>query len=108
MQPSLTWSTLLVKSRSYGLGGPVRGIAQMNSNVGLAHRRGSVMVNLVKHDLEFILKQIKIAERHAAGEDLRDLVAEAGGLDSNAPTAPSQAHLLPYGLRTVDGTYNNL
>jgi Ca2+-binding RTX toxin-like protein len=66
------------------------------------------MVNLVKHDLEFILKQIEIAERHAAGEDLRKLVAEAGGLDPNSPTTPTQAHLLPYGLRTVDGTYNNL
>ena len=66
------------------------------------------MVNLVKHDLEFILKQIKIAEEHAAGGDLRKLVAEAGGLDPNAATTPTQAFLLPYGLRTVDGTYNNL
>ncbi|QRM30323.1 peroxidase family protein [Microvirga sp. VF16] len=66
------------------------------------------MVNLVKHDLEFILKQIKIAEAHAAGGDLRKLVAEAGGLDPNAATTPTQAFLLPYGLRTVDGTYNNL
>src|SRR5690606_10379637 len=61
----------------------------------------------VKHDLEFILKQIKIAERHAAGEDLHTLVAEAGGVDPNAPASP-QIHLLPYGLRTVDGSYNNL
>ena len=66
------------------------------------------MVNLVKHDLEFILKQIKIAEAHSAGGDLRKLVAEAGGLDPNAATTPTQAFLLPYGLRTVDGTYNNL
>ena len=66
------------------------------------------MVSLVKHDLEFILKQIKIAEEHAAGGDLRKLVAEAGGLDPNAATTPTQAFLLPYGLRTVDGTYNNL
>ncbi|MGO4525956.1 peroxidase family protein [Microvirga sp. 2MCAF35] len=66
------------------------------------------MVNLVKHDLEYILKQIKIAERHAAGEDLSALVAEAGGFDPTAATTPTQAHLLPYGLRTVDGTYNNL
>jgi Ca2+-binding RTX toxin-like protein len=66
------------------------------------------MVSLVKHDLQFILKQIKIAERHAAGEDLRKLVAEAGGLDPNAADTPTQAYLLPYGLRTVDGTYNNL
>ena len=66
------------------------------------------MVSLVKHDLEFILKQIKIAEAHSAGGDLRKLVAEAGGLDPNAATTPTQAFLLPYGLRTVDGTYNNL
>lgn len=65
------------------------------------------MVNIVKHDLEFILKQIKIAERHAAGEDLYKLVEEAGGVDPNSPASP-QAHLLPYGLRTVDGSYNNL
>ena len=51
------------------------------------------MVSLVKHDLEFILKQIKIAEEHTAGTPLTDLVSH---------------DLLPYGLRTVDGSYNNL
>src|SRR5690606_6396446 len=66
-----------------------------------------VMVNIVKHDLQFILKQIKIAERHAAGEDLHTLVAEAGGIDPNSP-ASAQIQFLPYGLRTVDGSYNNL
>jgi len=50
------------------------------------------MVTLVKHDLEFILKQIKIAEQHAAGTPLSELV---------------DSPLLPYGLRTVDGSYNN-
>ena len=35
-------------------------------------------------------------------------MAEAGGLDTNAATTPTQAFLLPYGLRTVDGSYNNL
>lgn len=61
------------------------------------------MVSLVKHDLEFILKQIKIAEAHAAGGDLAALVAGYNGNDGL-----TQAHLLPYGLRTVDGSYNNL
>ncbi|MGV2981679.1 peroxidase family protein [Camelimonas sp. ID_303_24] len=51
------------------------------------------MVSLVKHDLEFILKQIKIAEAHAAGGDLATLVGNP---------------LAPYGLRTVDGSHNNL
>ena len=66
------------------------------------------MVSVVKHDLEFILKQIKIAEAHAAGGDLAQLVAEAGGYDPLAEGTPAQAALLPYGLRTVDGSYNNL
>lgn len=51
------------------------------------------MVSLVKHDLEFILKQIKIAEAHAAGGDLATLVGNP---------------LSPWGLRTVDGSHNNL
>lgn len=50
-------------------------------------------VKLNKHDLEFILKQIKIAEAHTAGTPLTDMIV--------------QPHL-PYGLRTVDGTYNNI
>lgn len=51
------------------------------------------MVTLTKHDLGFILDQIAIAEAHAAGTDLTDLV---------------DSPLLPYGLRTVDGSYNNI
>lgn len=66
------------------------------------------MVTLVKHDLEFILKQIRIAEAHSGGADLAQLVAEAGQATGAVGAAPFQAHLLPYGLRTVDGTYNNL
>ncbi|NYT45449.1 heme peroxidase [Alcaligenaceae bacterium] len=66
------------------------------------------MVTLVKHDLDFILKQIRIAEAHADGADLAQLVAEAGQAAGAVGAAPLQAHLQPYGLRTVDGTYNNL
>lgn len=66
------------------------------------------MVTLVKHDLQFILKQIRIAEAHAEGGDLAQLVAEAGQAAGAGGAASLQAHLLPYGLRTVDGTYNNL
>lgn len=50
-------------------------------------------VKLNQHDLEFILKQIKIAEAHVAGTPLDQLLA--------------QPHL-PYGLRTVDGSLNNI
>jgi len=57
------------------------------------------MVQLVKHDLEFILKQIKIAEANSVAHD---------GPDSTPLTDLVSHHLLPYGLRTVDGSYNNL
>ena len=51
------------------------------------------MVAYIRSDLEFILAQITIAERHAAGEDLRSLLP-------NSEVA--------FGLRTIDGTFNNL
>ena len=50
-------------------------------------------VHFLGSDLQFILDQIKLAERHAAGEDADALV---GNLR------------LPQGLRTVDGSFNNL
>ncbi|WP_281401835.1 peroxidase family protein, partial [Microvirga soli] len=54
------------------------------------------MVAYIRSDLDFILQQIKIAEAHAAGQPLYG----EGGL---IPT-----YNLAWGLRTVDGTYNNL
>src|SRR5262245_36038726 len=50
-------------------------------------------VTFIRSDLEFILEQIKIAERNAAGESLLDILPNVE---------------LPYGLRTVDGTFNNI
>lgn len=43
-------------------------------------------------DLDFVLEQIKIAERHVAGESLADIL-------------PNDS--VPWGLRTVDGQFNN-
>src|SRR5215207_2383402 len=54
------------------------------------------MVAYIRSDLDFILAQIKIAEAHAAGQPLYG----PGGL--------IPAYNLAWGLRTVDGTYNNL
>jgi len=51
------------------------------------------MVQFIRSDLEFILEQIKISEAHAGGADLTTLLPNP---------------LLPWGLRTVDGSYNNL
>ena len=50
-------------------------------------------VHFIRSDLDFILDQIKIAERDAAGEDLLDLLPNVR---------------VPFGLRTVDGSDNNL
>ncbi|MGQ0674409.1 MAG: peroxidase family protein [Hyphomicrobium sp.] len=51
------------------------------------------MVTYIKSDLQFILDQIIISERHAAGESLSDILPNSE---------------VPFGLRTVDGTLNNL
>ena len=50
-------------------------------------------VHFIRSDLQFILDQIRIAERHAAGEDLADILPNSR---------------LALGLRTVDGSFNNL
>ncbi|SDY45461.1 peroxidase family protein [Nitrosomonas sp. Nm33] len=55
------------------------------------------MANFNKADLEFILKQIKIAEAHPDGN-------VPIGFGADQISSP----MLPYGLRTVDGSYNNL
>ncbi|TWC42821.1 Ca2+-binding RTX toxin-like protein, partial [Pseudomonas sp. SJZ079] len=51
------------------------------------------MANFIQSDLEFILEQIFIAERHASGASLADLLPNVE---------------VPFGLRTVTGIYNNL
>src|SRR5688572_25526659 len=54
---------------------------------------GHKMVKLNGADLRFILDQILIAEQHAAGTPLRSLLPNSQ---------------VPFGLRTVDGSFNNL
>ena len=70
------------------------------------------MVNLVKHDLEFILKQIKIAEAHSAGTKLTEIYVDQNGNvvpQGTAGAVLAISHpLAPYGLRTVDGSFNNM
>lgn len=69
-------------------------------------------VKLNAADLVFILRQIKISEAHAAGTALTDVWVDAAGNvvpqgTEGALPAISDPHV-PYGLRTVDGTYNNV
>jgi VCBS repeat-containing protein len=68
------------------------------------------VVNLIRSDLEFILDQIRIAEAHAAGTPLTEIrVDEQGRVTTDGSGTLAISHpLLPYGLRTVDGSYNNL
>ena len=75
-------------------------------------------------DLAFVLKQIKIAEAHANGAALTEIRLDATGQvitdpaqyhpdtgaflgDAALPRAIPDPHV-PNGLRTVDGSYNNL
>jgi Ca2+-binding RTX toxin-like protein len=66
------------------------------------------MVTYIKSDLEFILKQIKIAEADAAFRqgistgDPNNVAKPLFGTGGSIPT-----YNLSWGLRTVDGTYNN-
>ena len=50
-------------------------------------------VHFIRSDLDFILDQIHVAERDAAGEDLLTILPNVR---------------VPFGLRTVDGSENNL
>ncbi|MBU6371671.1 MAG: heme peroxidase [Alphaproteobacteria bacterium] len=61
------------------------------------------MVKYVRSDLEFILAQIKIAEMHAKGAD-----GIIGNGDEVALKDLIPNPILPWGLRTVNGTFNNL
>ncbi len=66
------------------------------------------MVTYIRSDLDFILKQIKIAEADAAFRqgistgDPNNVAKPLFGPDGSIPT-----YNLSWGLRTVDGTYNN-
>ncbi|MBX9468889.1 MAG: hypothetical protein KL839_14045 [Rhizobium sp.] len=58
------------------------------------------MVQLNKNDLDFILRQIRIAEAHVE--------AYNAGVDPRVALEQLvSSPLLPYGLRTVDGSFNN-
>jgi hypothetical protein len=64
--------------------------------------------NLNPSDLKFILKQIKIAEHHAASYDAAHPCDGLMGPGENQIPTDAQGEELPWGLRTVDGTCNNL
>ncbi|WP_223217093.1 peroxidase family protein, partial [Rhizobium cauense] len=63
-------------------------------------------------DMMFILRQIKVAEAHAAGTPLTEIYVDAEGNVVEAGTPGAVLAIpdphVPVGLRTVDGTYNNI
>ncbi len=59
-------------------------------------------------DLRFILQQVKIAERHAATATPGSPCATMLGSGPDQISSQPAGVLLPLGLRTVDGTCNNL
>ncbi len=65
--------------------------------------------NLNRSDIRFILKQIKIAEQHAATATPQNPCGTLlGGGPNQIPNQNGQGVELPWGLRTVDGSCNNL
>lgn len=64
---------------------------------------------LDRGDLEFILKQIKISERHVATRSPDEPCSTLLGTGADQiPNNGPNGEVLPWGLRTVDGTCNNL
>ena len=81
------------KRTRIGIGGLLTAAVLVGSTAGT--QAGAVTV--AKGDLDFILQQIKISENHAGG----------GALLGNGPNQVPAAQL-PYGVRTIDGSENNL
>ncbi|MGH2820414.1 MAG: peroxidase family protein, partial [Actinomycetota bacterium] len=122
------WRTLRARSRAeWGLGS--RGRARRAARVGLVVSLCSALIagnvgigpvaqaaapvgagfNLNPSDLKFILRQIKIAEAHARTATPANPCGTLLGTGPNQiPNTGNQAEELPFGLRTVDGTCNNL
>ena len=64
--------------------------------------------NLNASDLRFILKQIKISEQHAATATAANPCGTLTGTGPDQLPVGPQSSTLPLGLRTVDGSCNNL
>ncbi len=68
------------------------------------------MVAYIRSDLDFILAQIKIAEKHAAytANPMDPNAAPLYGVGRAGQVGSVPTYTLSIGLRTVDGQYNNL
>jgi Ca2+-binding RTX toxin-like protein len=84
---------------------PVTGLVSVPANAATPVDQG---FNLNASDLRFILDQIKIAERHARTASPLNPCGTLLGPNPNQIPDGAQGEELPFGLRTVDGTCNNL
>ena len=87
------------------LSGSVTGL----TGVAQAATDSNPQFELTRSDLNFILKQIKISETHAEAEITNDpdySLLCADPTDTSGTCVPDPR--LPWGLRTVDGSFNNL
>ena len=68
------------------------------------------MVAYIRSDLDFILAQINVAEKHAAyvANPLDPNAAPLYGVGLAGQVGSVPTYTLSIGLRTVDGQYNNL
>ena len=80
---------------------PTAAIAQGTAPVGQGF-------NLNASDLRFILKQIKIGERHADDGTAPTPCGTMVGAGPDQIPAGEVGDTLPWGLRTVDGRCNNI
>lgn len=86
-------STTPIRAKSRRAKSKGRMRAQRRLRCETLEDRRMMTVNFIRSDLDFILQQTLIAEQHAAGADLTSLIATTE---------------LAHGLRTVDGSDNNL
>ncbi len=107
------WSRHVARAAVLALvGGLVPGVAAVTVAPSPATAAAAAPVgqgfNLNRSDLRFILKQIKISEQHASTATPGNPCGTLVGSGPDQVPSAGNGRDLPWGLRTVDGTCNNL
>jgi Ca2+-binding RTX toxin-like protein len=90
-----------------GVGAALLAVGVVSAPTALAAPVGQGF-NLNASDLRFIFKQIQIAQNHSATATTASRCQTQVGSGPNQIPATQQGRELPWGLRTVDGSCNNL
>ncbi len=102
-RPRFRWTTRAVA----GFGALLLGAGILTGLPALAAPVGQGF-NLNASDLRFIFRQIQIAQNHSATATTASRCQTQVGSGPNQIPATGQGRELPWGLRTVDGSCNNL